>query len=247
MCDTKTTVRITTSEQKTVEMDRQYVIDHSVVDRYLAGKLADDELTAFEEHCLWCQETLDDLELTDKFRQGLADAATADDRFSGDLIEDQPRSFQLPQFMQTPVYAAAATALLAVSVTTSAVLFLNQDTSTDGLASMQVYQLETLRSGSSDPANTVHIGESVESVVLIVYPEFGAYEHYRASVLPIDAEIVVWQDDDISVGTDTLALVLPTELLQPGDYRVRVEGLMSSDEPALLSENSFRVVTSASQ
>ena len=177
-----------------MEMDRQYVIDHSVVDRYLAGKLADDELTAFEEHCLWCQETLDDLELTDKFRQGLADAATADDRFSGELIEDQPRSFQLPQFMQTPVYAAAATALLAVSVTTSAVLFVNQDTSTDGLASMQVYQLETLRSGSSgsnDPANTVYVGESVESVVLIVYPEFGAYERYRASVLPIDAETVV--------------------------------------------------------
>jgi hypothetical protein len=51
-------------------MNRDYVKAHDIVDRYLKGDLSAEDVTAFEEHCLWCRESLDELELAERMRQG---------------------------------------------------------------------------------------------------------------------------------------------------------------------------------
>jgi hypothetical protein len=59
-------------------MDHTYIEEHQVADRYLQGKLADDELAQFEEHYLSCPECLDRLETIEALERGLKRAAALD-------------------------------------------------------------------------------------------------------------------------------------------------------------------------
>lgn len=214
-------------------MDREYVVEHSMVERYLAGRLSEHEQAALEQHCLWCQETLDDLELTAKLRQGIADVATAEDRWQPGFVS---RMLHLPQ------YAAAASMLLAVSLVTSGVLLWDREAFSPRprVAGMDVYTLEVMRGAADDPsANTVYLGESNTPIVLLIYPELGDYERYRAAIYPLKGKTVIWEDE-IYLGTDALALVVPSAVLPPGDYRVRIEGLAPDGESAPLNEIPFR-------
>ncbi len=61
-------------------MDHDYIDQQLVVDRYLAGTLAPDEATSFEQHFLHCQTCLDQLEpgqeLVDGLKQVVAEDAS---------------------------------------------------------------------------------------------------------------------------------------------------------------------------
>lgn len=51
-------------------MDRQYVIENGIVDRYLRGELTSEESIEFEEFYLNDPETLDELEIAEALRSG---------------------------------------------------------------------------------------------------------------------------------------------------------------------------------
>ena len=217
-------------------MDREYVVEHDVVNRYLADKLSDGDRAAFEEYFLSCPETLDELELTEKLREGLANAATAADRWRPGFVT---------RLLYSPQYAAAASVLLAVSlIATGGLLFEKFSDAGSGMSgnfSNQVYVLETVRGTTDDPgANLVFIGRAASPIVLIVYPEFGEYDQYRATVHPIGDEATLWLAQSIRSESDALAIILPGDLVTPGDYRVRVHGITRSDDSVLLEEISFR-------
>ena len=92
-------------------MDRQFIETHAVIERYLQGKLPPDEQEAFEEAYLGDPELLEELELAEKLKQGLADLNAKN------AIAD-PRSRPW-----TSYYAMAASVLLAVSVAFSVSLY----------------------------------------------------------------------------------------------------------------------------
>lgn len=213
-------------------MDREYVVEHGMVERYLAGQLSEDEQAALEQHCLWCQETLDDLELTTKLRQGIADASTQEDRWQPGFVS---------RMLHSPQYAAAASVLLAFSVVVSGVMLWDRDALRGRSYSggMEVFTLETMRGAPGDPsANSVYLGEPDRPITLLVYPGLGDYDRYRAAIYPLKGGAVVWEDG-IRLRTDALALVVPSNILPPGDYRLRIEGIASDGEPALLNDIPF--------
>jgi hypothetical protein len=59
-------------------MDHAYVEEHQVVDRYLAGELAPEDLGRFEEHYLSCAACLDLLETTEDLARALKRVAAED-------------------------------------------------------------------------------------------------------------------------------------------------------------------------
>jgi hypothetical protein len=101
--------------------------------------------------------------------------------------------------------------------------------------------------------NTIEVGDQGQQSVLMLDPGFANYSHYRATVhrLATGAEPVqVWQVDRLQPGyEEMLALAVSSELLEPGDYRVTIEGWRDewpSDKPfETVDTVEFRVVQSS--
>jgi hypothetical protein len=214
-------------------MDREYISQHNVIERYLSGRLTEEELVAFEERCLWCQETLDDLDVAERLRDGLRGAKAAQTATSA--------RGPVARLFLSPQWAAAASVMLVVSLATTGYL-LNQDPSSpQGLATAQVYSIEATR-GSDAPSAIVRVAPEDRWVVLLVYPELGRHNSYMAALQRSDEAQPVWQIDYIPPGTtDSLALSVPATLLKPGDYRLRISGRNGSPPGDTVGEVVFRV------
>lgn len=203
-------------------MDRNYIDLHLTVDRYLGGSLADDEKTAFEERLVWDQELIDELDLADRLRNGLREAV-AEDKFVGTRV-DVGIVQRLASLMAVPQYAAAASFLLAVTLTT-AVLMKPVDSvdnfQLDRAAPTQIVPLFTVRSLD---VQQIVVDEKALTVLLVDAP--GNYESYRASVRRDEpgSEPFWVQDGLLPTYPDSLAISMPGSTLSPGSYVMHLEG-----------------------
>src|SRR6476646_10811447 len=57
-------------------MDHTYIQEHQIVAQYAVGKLDPADRVEFEDHLVDCRQCLDELELTDDFRQSLRRVAS---------------------------------------------------------------------------------------------------------------------------------------------------------------------------
>ena len=100
-------------------MDKAYIDEKHVIERYLQGKLAEDELSAFEIYMLDHPEIVDDVE----YARGMQDALIG---VKDELYANTPS----PTLTQPPSgfwlgrqYALAATVLFAITLTISGLLY----------------------------------------------------------------------------------------------------------------------------
>ncbi|HUG99811.1 MAG TPA: hypothetical protein VMQ83_11670 [Gammaproteobacteria bacterium] len=216
-------------------MDREYISQHNVIERYLSGSLTDEERAAFEERCLWCSDTLQELNVAERLREGLRDV----DMSHGTA----PARGPLTRWLFSPQWAAAASVMLVVSLGTTGWLLTQMQVPDAALATTQVYSIEMTR-GDEAPSTVVRVGPDDRWVVLLVYPELGRHERYRAELYRSGEALQLWQASDIPPGTaESLALTLPAELLSPGAYRLGVIGLNEAAPGDPVGEVSFRVAT----
>lgn len=212
-------------------MNREYVIRNDIVERYLRGQLSAEDATEFEEHCLWCSESLEDLELVDRMRQGFRDFAR---------IPATPRPAHMLQLLWTPQFAAAAAVLLSVTLFSSGVLYRQLSSPAPiGFASGQVYSLEAHR-GPVDPSQyRIEVAEPDARIVLLVYPQSASVGSYRVSLYRAGQNEPVWQDAALPATSDALAVMLPGSLLTPGIYRLRIDEANAPPDAAALTEIQF--------
>lgn len=216
-------------------MDREYISEHNVIERYLSGRLTDEERAAFEERCLWCSDTLQELEVAEHLREGLRDV----DMSRG--TARAPARGPLTRWLMSPQWAAAASVMLVVSLGTTGWLFTQLPAPDTALATTQVYSIEMTRGGEA-PSTVVRVGPDDRWVVVLVYPELGRHERYRAELYRSGETLQLWQASDIPPGTaESLALTLPADLLSPGDYRLGVIGLNEAAPGDPVGEVFFRV------
>lgn len=196
---------------------------HLVVDRYLSGSLSEAETAEFEERLVWDTELLDEVDLAESLRDGLRRAldrneVSTDTRASH--IADQVR-----EFFSTPMYAAAASFLVAVGLTSTALLgpmLLTENTDDTRYATTEIVPLFATRSSGEPPA--VEISESSWTVLLVDAPP--SYAAFRVTVRRQGAdEEPVWVKDDLApTYPDSLAIGMPGELLPSGRYVLALEG-----------------------
>src|SRR5688500_2107943 len=98
-------------------MDRQYIRDHNVIERYMARSLTAEEEQDFEEAYLGDSEIIDELEAAQRLRDGVKELDGA-----GHLERMRPRP-QWQRMLASPGYAAAASVLLVVSLVFSTLLY----------------------------------------------------------------------------------------------------------------------------
>jgi hypothetical protein len=205
-----------------MDMNREYISQHNVVERYLSGRLTEVELAAFEERCLWDHEVLDELEVAERLREGLLDL--------GETQAPAAGRGPLARWLLSPQWAAAASVMLVVSLAITGGLLFTQSPGPDaGFATARVYAIEMTRS-AGEPAALVRVDPADQWVVLVIYPDLERHDRFQAGLYRAGEARAVWQAGDILPGTaDSLAVTLPARLLEPGMYRLQVDGLPADD------------------
>jgi hypothetical protein len=207
-------------------MDRQYIQDNQLVDRYLQDKLSDDEKAAFEEYYLSNAETLAELEMAENMQAGFRQLDESD------IIQETAGGSWFNRIFLSPQYAAAASVLLVFSLGLSGVLYQQRQTD-PGFDRTRIIPVVSVRGTSSgQPANVVRFEPTDDWIVLLVDPGFETYIRYSASVARADGDdpVPIWRRDDLQPGyEDMLAVGLPGSLLDPGDYEITLSGQATAD------------------
>lgn len=239
-------------------MERDYITENQLAERYLQGKLSSREEAAFEEAFLSSTELLDELETAELLSQGLNDLAALepDRRMQAQPTVPDSKASWLASLFHSPRYAMAASFLLLVSLGVSSTLLhrLGEQGSSHFATTAQIVPLVSVRgTAGSQTVNTIQVGDGDRQFVLMIDPGFDNYSHYRATVNRLNsatAPVQVWQADGLQPGyEEMLALAISSNLLEPGEYRVVVEAWRdewSSDhafEP--VDTLAFRVVRAA--
>lgn len=217
-------------------MDREYISQHNVIERYLSDSLTEEELAAFEERCLWCQETLDELEVAERLREGLRDLS------HGEAAVAPSGRGAIARVFFSPQWAAAASVMLAVSLGVTGYLMRRDGVSPHGVATTQIYMIEATR-GDDAPPFVVRVAPEDRWVVLVVYPEPGRHHAYRVELQRAGEQQPAWHAENIAAvrATGSLALTLPAAVLRPGDYRLEVTGMDGPLAGTTVGEVGFRV------
>ncbi|MDH3645452.1 MAG: hypothetical protein OER80_01630 [Gammaproteobacteria bacterium] len=226
-------------------MNSDQIESQQIVERYLRNELDTTETEQFENRLLWDTEMQDQLVLSQRLREGMRDVA---DR------QPSPVSSRRWSFLESPVYAAAASVLLAVTTFGWLFTWLGSD-SGDAMrsqASGRVFSLDIMRSSPSlADLPVVNPGTDAEWVTLLMYPDLDAYPQFRAELArqpgPPDTQGIgeewqpVWQGAPTTSGSDTVAVTLQGALLEPGVHRLQVTGLNNDRFSDVVGEVYFRV------
>jgi hypothetical protein len=224
-------------------MDRQYIREHQVIERYLSGTLTADEEQGFEEAYLGDSELLDQLQAAERLRDGIKGLDSA-----GDLERSRPR---WRQTFASPRYAMAATVLLAVSLGFSSVLYNENQVLRDGGSSTPLITrfvaLESVR-GAGD-VTEISAPAQDELTVLMLDAGAVAYGTYRAVITRRDGEQSeqIWSRAGLTpeLNGTTIAVSVQGRMLRPGTYEATLDGRMNdwpAERFAQVASMSFVVV-----
>jgi hypothetical protein len=211
---------------------------HFLVDDYLRGDLDDTQLAAFEERLVWDQSLLDELELAERLKEGLRASQPAMAHQSE--AHSTSVSSRLSNWMARPMYAAAASFLLATTLATVFYpAFYNPDLAATSYttAHTALVPLMTFRNG--DP-HKISVRDDTTSVLLIdILTE---HDSYRAMIRSEPSGDEVWSGDDLRLtDLDRLAISVPGSSLIPGQYTVSVYGVDASGTPSHIQGLRFEV------
>jgi hypothetical protein len=247
-------------------MMHREIEDQEIIERYVRRKLAPDERHAFEEHFFACEECFEKVQATERFVAGVRDAASRgllEDRRSADY-ERKSSSWRAWMF---PALAATSCASIVLAAITAWTLLFQIPRLRQQLnrASADVSaQREALSALQTQIASSTEVETNVPLVMLEATRD--AQAPVREAVLPTGAQrLVLWMDvasgryrtygleiygtDDKPVETlkqlgrnsyGALAVGLPAQRLQPGEFRIRLFG----EEPSpasLLAEYKLKI------
>ena len=209
-------------------MDRQYIREHQVIERYLSGTLTADEEQGFEEAYLGDGELLDQLQAAERLRDGIKELDSA-----GGLGRSRPR---WQQTLASPRYAMAATVLLAVSLGFSSVLYNeNQVLRGGGSQTPMITRFVALESVRGGNVTEISAPAQDELTVLMIDAGVVAHDTYRAAITRRDGEQSeqIWSRADLTpeLNGTTIAISLQGRMLRPGTYEAKLDGRMN-DWPA---------------
>ena len=203
-------------------MDRQYIRDNQIVERYLQGRLTADEETAFEEAYIGDPDLFQELKAADLLRRGL------------ELHEaDQSASSRATaRAAAAPRYALAASLVAGIALASSAYLFVQNSALRGETASVGITpraRVVPLLAVRGDAPNRIEAIATNDWTVLLVDPGFTPYDEYGATLVRRSSGATT---ELLRVGglapsyEGQLAVVVPSRLLTPGDYDVALTGRM---------------------
>jgi len=229
-------------------MDRQYIRDHQLIERYLKGQLSAAEEQELEEAYLANPELLDEIELVERLADGLKQV-----KASGAIAPRRGTAWF--RALGSPQLAAAASVLLVVSLVLTGALYrenlsLRHDLTAGGgtargLPVGSLTRLMPLLAVRGASQITLEAPDPNELAVLLVDPGVTPHDLYRVTVSRREGQssTAILTVDDAVVGyEEQLAIGMPGRLLTPGDYEIVVTGRMK-DWPAARDSDAVERLT----
>lgn len=221
-------------------MDRQFVKENDLVERYLRDQLALEQAEAFEQFYLTCPQTMEDLELARALRCGIKEA--------GDLSALPARAttgFGWLKNLVRPTHGASgptrpalvpAMALLLVAVAAVPLLFaalVKQDQGLVQIAQATRLNLPLLRSSAGAFQPVAQTGApAAGSLMLVLELGYSDYEFHQVQIVDYPAGRVLAEEAGLTlVGEGDLELLIDT--LPAGRYIAVVQG---SEQASLTEE-----------
>lgn len=223
-------------------MDRNYIHEHLLVDRYLRGALSKIENDAFEERLVWDTDLVDELDLAERLREGLRESVARE--------RDAPstRAFDffeiISGLLAVPQYAAAASFLLAAVLTAA---LLNPFAGTERLSSTPAMQTDIKQLFSVRGAAVLEFEVDANAWTVFSMDAMEACASYRVALHKVDDGAVAPRAQ-LELGPDAdqvLAIGMPGKDLDAGNYVLSLEGIESADGRTCnhTEEIPFRITT----
>jgi hypothetical protein len=214
-------------------MDRQYIRDHQIIERYLRGTLAPDDERAFEEAYVGDPDLLDEIELVERLGEGIKDLGRSP-------IKRHSAGGAWLRPLASPQWAAAASVLLVVTLVLSGTLYRENENLRGLLAgSPTTTRLLPVITVRGDPESVLEAPCETDWAVLLVDPGFTAHDTYRAVVSRRSEQgsTEIWSAAGLTPDyQDQLALGMQGRLLTPGEYDIEITGRMRDWPPERASE-----------
>lgn len=237
-------------------MNANYVEQNQIIDRYLLGKLSEEQADEFEVLCLHDQNVLDQLELSEKMLHGFQ---RADEQNILPVIAPQPivqnsshrplqgaRHAAAARVFPMWNYATAASVFLGICLLSTITVFSQRQAPStfEPQINTPIFELTRTRSASAEPDYIVRISPKPEWMVLSMDLGEGQVDYdsalYRAILLDQDSS-VVWQGDGLEAShMGSLTLSLNSAKLAVGNYKVKIERLAGANSPVRVAEYAFQ-------
>lgn len=238
--------------------------DEEIVERYVRNRLAEEERKAFEEHFFACDDCFEKLQATERFVAGMRDAARRG-LLAGD-VEGRASTWRIGSWLIPAFGVTACAALMLVAASgwlyfvqmpklrgqlsqSAAELRAQQQAraalehqiagSIQAEANVPLVMLQATRDMQAPP-NEVSVPLGAKHVVLWVEVPRGESNRFRLEVDATDNRPVEVLDNLQRNSYGALAVSLPVEALQPGDYRIKLS-TQESSPASLLAEYRLRI------
>ena len=208
-------------------MDRNYIEQHLLVDRYVQGRLDGSELDEFEERLVWDESLVDEVRLAEHLRNGLRRASAAQASVAEspgfDLVAMVSGIFAVPRF------AAAASFLIAVMLTAG--VFMSPLVNVEDHAEMPELRTDIVPLFATRGADVTQVGVDPDDWTVLLVDAMGDYAAYRATVRKDESDAApIWtQDGLMPTYPDSLAVGMPGSALAAGRYLLTIEGVTPAD------------------
>ncbi len=215
-------------------MDHAYIEDNQIVDRYLMGRLSEEEAERFADHSIGCPQCLDSLALGERMQRGMRRV----------VVEG---AFRAAVWTWWARAGAARRAVLAVAIATVIavpVWLALRPPATIGTpgpqANVPVVRLSALRGPDArPPAARLALSPTSQWLVFALEVDGAGAEPLRVKLMAGEARL--WMADDLRPNaSDELVIGVPSAFLTGGDYRFLVERPAADGGWTPLSEFSFR-------
>jgi hypothetical protein len=237
--------------------------DEEIIERYVRDELAEEERKAFEEHFFGCDNCFEKLRVTERFVAGVRDAARR-----GVLVGELEGRSRVSSWSRwlVPAFGVSACAALVLAALSGWLYFsqmskmreqLSQSaadlrareaaraaleqqmaSSIQAEANLPLVVLQATRDVQAAP-NEVSVSPGAKHLVLWVEVPAGKSNLFRLEVVSADNHPVATLDNLQRNIYGALAVSLPAEALQPGDYRIK----LTAEPPpgSLLAEYRLRI------
>jgi hypothetical protein len=208
-------------------MDRNYIEQHLLVDRYIQGRLEGGELDEFEERLVWDESLVDEVRLAEHLRDGLREASAAQSHIARspgfDLVAMVSGIFAVPRF------AAAASFLIAVMLTAG--VFMSPLVNVEDQAGMPELRTDIVPLFATRGVDVTQVAVDPDDWTVLLVDATGDYAAYRATVRKDEPDAApIWtQDGLMPTYPDSLAVGMPGSALAAGRYLLTIEGVVPAD------------------
>ncbi len=205
-------------------MDKEYIEDNGIANKYLRGELTAEELEDFEVYIIDKPELLEELEVDELL----------DHHLPLTMSVSRQASSKLFSWLTQPLAASFTTLVICVFGFISYLQLDNSGNKTSSRVKFTYISESIMRDGSTEEQGPLLISENDELYTLVLQPRQTSTNFDILMINPLGGEVIQFKDVQVQEGN--LVLSVPSQFLSPGiwTFELTARSQMEHSEKLLL-------------